>query len=126
MKSLIISAALVAAVIWGSVSYTAALENVSSQMLELNSEISAALTEHDFDTASNYISSLEGYIDSKATFLSALNNHLELDNIEMSLSELKRYTEGHSHTDALSKCEVLDFLFMHLPKDYRLRLENIL
>ena len=55
-----------------------------------------------------------------------MNNHAELDNIEMNLAELKRYTEGEAHTDAISKSSVLDFLFAHLPKNYKLRLENIL
>lgn len=126
MKSVIISAILIAIVIWGSAAYTGTLEKVSSELIEINSQISSKLSNDDFNGAMQDIERLEEYIDSKNTFLSAMNNHAELDNIEMNLAELKRYTEGGAHTDAMSKSSVLDFLFAHLPKNYKLRLENIL
>ena len=64
-------------------------------------------------------------IKSLEVFFASTGNHQEIDNIEMSLAELKRYIEGHQKYDALAKSQVLDFLFHHLPKNSRLKTENI-
>lgn len=126
MKSVIVSAMLIAAVVFGSAVYMRVMENVSAELGSINSRVSQRLSEEDFAGASAEIERLEAFLDEKEAVLSAMSDHEEIDNIEMNISELKRYAEGGSRTDALSKSAVLDFLFEHLPKNYRLRLENIL
>ena len=65
MKSVIISAILIAIVIWGSAAYTGTLEKVSSELIEINSQISSKLSNDDFNGAMQDIERLEEYIDSK-------------------------------------------------------------
>ena len=48
------------------------------------------------------------------------------DKIEMNISEVEGYINGGEQTDAVSHCRVLGFLFEHLPKNYKFKLENIL
>ena len=44
----------------------------------------------------------------------------------MNISEVEGYINGGEQTDAISHCRVLGFLFEHLPKNYKFKLENIL
>ena len=50
----------------------------------------------------------------------------DFDKIEMNISEVEGYINGGEQTDAVSHCRVLGFLFEHLPKNYKFKLENIL
>ena len=58
--------------------------------------------------------------------LAATGNHEDFDKIEMNISEVEGYINGGEQTDAVSHCRVLGFLFEHLPKNYKFKLENIL
>ena len=58
--------------------------------------------------------------------LAATGNHEEIDKIEITIAELKEYILQHSKADALAHTEALNVLFRHLPKNYKLRTENIL
>ena len=55
-----------------------------------------------------------------------MGDHEDLDNIKISIAEMEKYTEGKSRTDALAKCEALDFLLGQLSANYILTIENIL
>ena len=54
------------------------------------------------------------------------SNKQNFDKIEMNISEVEGYINGEEQTDAVSHCRVLGFLFEHLPKNYKFKLENIL
>ncbi len=66
------------------------------------------------------------YLDENSTVLAATGNHEDFDKIEMNISEVEGYINGGEQTDAVSHCRVLGFLFEHLPKNYKFKLENIL
>lgn len=126
MKGVIISACIAVVLIAGSIAYTNHIDTVSENFVEMNQSIVMALEEDDFETAEKEIVKMVEYMDKKATVLAATGNHEDLDKIEMNLSELVSYIRGGNQTDALARCNVLGFLFEHLPKNYKLKLENIL
>lgn len=126
MKSVVISVIIAAIVIAGSIVYTSNLERVSKELSEINGRISECLEEEDYSGADAEIEHLKAYLNSRRAVLDATGNHEEIDKIEMNLYELSEYSKGEKKTDALSRCRVLDFLFEHLPLNYKLKPENIL
>ena len=126
MKGVIVSLFIAAALIAGSIAYTNHIDNVSQQLGKINGQIMQSLENGDFDIAGDGIKRLGEYLDKNRTVLAATGNHEEFDKIEMNISELTAYTDGMHQTDAISSCRVLSFLFEHLPKNYEIKLENIL
>lgn len=126
MKGVIISLCIAVVLVTGSIIYTNHIDNVSKELAQMNSRVAAALEDGDFGKARAETEKMEEYMEKKNTALAATGNHQELDNIEMNLSELSGYVDGGKQTDALARCNVLGFLFEHLPKNYKLKLENIL
>lgn len=126
MKSVVVSVIIAVIVIAGSLFYTRSLEKVSGELIEINKQISERIEAEDYSGANSEIERLSAYLDSRRAVLDAIGDHEEMDNIEMNLSELEEYAKGEKKTDALSRCRVLDFLFEHLPLNYKLKLENIL
>lgn len=126
MKSVVISLVIAVIIVGGSLLYTNHLEKVSEDFSAINENISRLLETEEYSSASSQIEHLISYLDRKRPMLAATGNHEELDKIEMNLSELAEYAKGEKQTDALSSCRVLGFLFEHLPKNYKLKLENIL
>lgn len=102
------------------------LEKISDELTEENNRVISALESDDFASADTSISRLYEYIEQYEPFFAAIGNHEEIDNIEMNLAELKAYSAGRMKYDALAKSRSLDFLFGHLPKNSRIRIENIL
>lgn len=126
MKSFIIAIALAAALTISGILCLSHLENVSERLSDINKEIIAALSEEDTQRAIEKINELSDYIDKTEPFYAATGSHEEIDNIEMNLAELKSYAGSGHIQDALAKSEVLEFLFEHIPKNSRLKIENIL
>ncbi|MCH5209973.1 MAG: DUF4363 family protein [Oscillospiraceae bacterium] len=126
MKGVIISLCIAAVIVAGSAAYTAHTKTVSRELGEINAGVMESLQNNDFDGAKEKIEQLTGYMERKRSILSATGNHEELDKMEMNISEMTGYTEGHQQTDAVSRCKVLAFLFEHFPKNYELKLGNIL
>ena len=126
MKGVIISLCIAIVLVVGSIAYTNHIDSVSEEFAQMNQRVIEALEAEDYETAKTETEKMEKYLDKKSTVLAATGNHEELDNIEMNLSELSGYVDGGKQTDALAHCNVLGFLFEHLPKNYKLKLENIL
>lgn len=126
MKSFIISLAIAALIVAGSVAYGIHMQTVSEELISINDRLSQAVEEENYESASYMTEKIEDYLNSKRTLLAAIDNHEVLDKIEMNLEELSSFIEGAQKTDALSKCRVLGFLYEHLPKNYELKFENIL
>ena len=126
MKGVIISGVIAILILIGSIAYTNHIENVSEELSDINKVIIEAITAENYSKASSSAKELNDYLDSHRAILEATGNHEEIDKIEMNISELVEYIDGGEKTDALSNCRVLDFLFDHLPKNYEMKLENIL
>ena len=113
MKGVIASAVIAVVIVAGSVAYTNHIDKVSRDLGEINDRVMAFLYDGD-------------YLDENRTVLAATGNHEDFDKIEMNISEVEGYINGGEQTDAVSHCRVLGFLFEHLPKNYKFKLENIL
>lgn len=126
MKSVITVIIMAAALIGGGIIYMNRLHSVSEELIRMNGEIEEAVKNDRFDDASYKIDELYGYLDEKEPYFEAFGDHEELDKIKMNLAELDEYIAADYKTDAAAKVKVLDFLFNHLPKNYQLKMENIL
>lgn len=126
MKSVIISAVIAAVMVTFSTFYTSNLEKVSGELININKSVGESLKSENFEQASADIMKMKEYLDKKRSVLDATGNHQEMDNIEMNLFELLEYSKEEQKADALSKNRVLEFLFGHLPENYKLKWENIL
>ena len=115
MKGVIASAVIAVVIVAGSVAYTNHIDRVM-----------AFLYDGDYESAGDEIEKLVQYLDENRTVLAATGNHEDFDKIEMNISEVEGYINGGEQTDAVSHCRVLGFLFEHLPKNYKFKLENIL
>ena len=116
MKGVIASAVIAAVIVAGRVAYTNHIDKVSRELGEINDRVMAFLYDGDYESAG----------DENRTVLAATGNHEDFDKIEMNISEVEGYINGGEQTDAVSHCRVLGFLFEHLPKNYKFKLENIL
>ena len=126
MKSFITSLVIAAFIVAGSIAYGMHIDNVSSELVSINERITEALEADDFDKAGEITGEVKSYFAQKRVMLGATDNHEVLDKIEINIQELVSYVEGRQKTDALSRCRVLGYLYEHLPKNYKLKFENIL
>lgn len=126
MKSFIAAIVIAVTMIGGSLWYINHIEKISDELVQLNEEIIVLLEQEDFEQAEEKIGRINQSIDQKRTILAATGNHEELDKIEIYTLELEQYTKGRAREDALARCRVLTLLLEHLPKNYQLKLENIL
>ena len=126
MKAFIVSIVIGVIIVAGSLLYTHHLETISEELIVINDAITVYIENGQYGEADEKIQDLSDYLEKKRQILATTGNHQELDTIQTNLAELKRFSNGKMQADALSKCQVLDFLFHHLPQDYRLRWENIL
>lgn len=126
MKGVIISACIAVALVAGSLVYTSHIKSVSAELGAINDRVMLQLIKEDYEGASGEIGHLVDYLNDHRTLLAATGDHADFDKIEMNISEMEGYTNGRQKIDAMSKCKVLAFMFEHLPKNYEMKLENIL
>lgn len=126
MKSLIISVIIGALMVWGSIEYTKSLDNIASTLTSYNDVVKECIDKSDFDGAAQNIEKISEYIDLKRKLLNITGKHAEMDEIEITIAEMKSYNHSQIKEDVLAKCNSLDFLINHLPKNFKLRIENIL
>lgn len=126
MKSVIAALTLILAVVVGGFAYTASLVKVSDELSEMNAAVQSSLENNYIENAEHQIEQMRDYLEDKESVLSAMGDHDELDEIKMNIAELEQYVKGEMKTDALAKSEVLEFLFEHMPENYRLKLRNVL
>lgn len=126
MRSLVVSLVIGVAIVWGSVAYTARLESLSKEMLAVNSQIMDYIEHEEWDKAEAKIQYLYNFVNDRRMAMEATGDHEVLDKIEMNISELIAYNDAEMKADAMAKCQILDFLITHLPKNFKLKIENIL
>lgn len=126
MKSFVVSIIIAACIIGGSIAYSVYLDNLSEEMCVCSNEIKELINNEDYNEACRRTEELSGFLEKKKLSLASTMDHGSLDNIEKNIAELRVYALCGQKSDALAKCELLNVLFEHLPKSYRLNLENIL
>lgn len=126
MKGVVTAAIIALVMIVGGALYTNHIETVSEQLGSINDDIMVYLTDGNFEGAADEMGKLIEKLERNRVMLAATGDHADFDKIEMSISEMAGYISGSQQTDAISMCKVLSFMFEHMPKNYQLKLENIL
>lgn len=125
MKSFITAMLISAAMIIVSIIYTYHIDSVSKFLISENKKAIENILNEDFEKAAENIQAISTYIETKKITLSATLDHTEIDGIESALAELSQYTDCKNKTDALAKASALNVHLEHLPKNYKLKIENI-
>ena len=126
MRSLIASVLLGLLIIWGSTAYTSGLEKISESLIIKNASVREYIKSEDYNQALYGIKDLRKSLEQNRGLLEMTGKHNETDEIEIGISELEVYTQAQKQDDALAKCSLIEFLLEHLPKNFKLRIENIL
>ncbi len=126
MRGVIVSVIIAAVMISGSILYSIGIRKISEELGSINDGIMICLTDENYEGAKDELIKLIEYLERNSTMLAATGNHEEFNKIEINIYEMSGYINGRQKTDAVSRCKVLDFLFEHIPKNYELKLENIL
>lgn len=126
MKSFIIAILIAVSMITGSIIYTQNLEKISDELIKHNEQLTRLLEDENYKAALQTVSYMKEYVDDKKIMLAATGDHAEVDTLEIYLSEITEYIKGEHRSDALAHSKALRTLFEHLPKNYRIKAENIL
>ena len=126
MKSLIIAVIIASIIVFGGVYATNKLSDVSENLIDMCEEMNESIEENDFKKADKLIEKISKYVDENYVMFATSIDHNEIDKIEMNVNQMKSYIKEKQKADALSFGNVLLGLFEHLPKDYKLKLENII
>lgn len=126
MRSFITAVILFAVLIGGGILLIDRIEDISDELLKQNHNIIQLIENDELDKASEHIDKLRKYIDEKRKIVSTTMDHGYADTIDIYICELEKYVDCNNKDDALARSQVLDMLFEHLPRNYRLKWENIL
>lgn len=126
MKSFFTAIIIGLILVCGSLAYTTHLEAISSNLLVHAEELEELIKNDNFFEAEKKLISLSEYMDKKEVFMAATGNHEELDKIKITIAELSQYITYENKTESAVKAYTLKLLFLHLPKNLKLRPENIL
>lgn len=125
MKSFILTVLMSVILLAGGILHTNKMKNSAEELIGYNEILTNQLQNDDFDAALSSIAELQNKLEGLESFFSTLGNHDDLDIIEQNLAELQSLTEGKQKYDALAKAYVISHLCEHLPKNLRLKTENI-
>lgn len=126
MKSLIISAVIGVLLVAGSVAHSVCLEKISAQLAEESVQLREGIENNNYEEALATADKIGSFVSEKRTVLEATGKHNEIDEIEIAVRELTAYIKTRSMSDALAKCGEVEFLCIHLPSNFKLKIENIL
>lgn len=126
MKSLIIAILIAVIIIFGGIYATNKLSDVSDNLIEICEQASELIQNEEFETAGELLEKMKESVDENYIMFAVSIDHNEIDKIEMNLDQMQIYIKEHQKADALAFGNVLLGLFEHLPKDYKLKLENVL
>ena len=126
MRSVIVALTIIVISVGGSIIYTNHLEDTANEMMLKNNRITINILNEKYNDAEIEIKSLKKFVREKRTVLDAVGNHQELDDIEGELAKLLAFAHEEDKNQALSKCYMLEFLIESLPRNFKLKLENIL
>lgn len=126
MRSFITAVILFAVLIGGGIFLVDYIEDISDELRQQNEYITQLIEDDDLEKAAEHIDKMREYMDKKRKIVSTTMDHGYADTIEIYICELEKYVDCKSKNDALARSRVLDMLFEHLPRNYRLKWENIL
>ena len=126
MKSLIVALIIAFSIIFTGIYSTRKLENMSSYLIEMCDKTNKEIENDNFEKAEEYIAQIENFVEENYTMFASTIDHNEIDKIDMNIDQMKTYVSYGQKADSLSYGNALLGLIKHLPKDHRLKIENIL
>ena len=126
MKSLIVALIIAFSIIFTGIYSTRKLENMSSYLIEMCDKTNKEIENDNFEKAEEYIDQIENFVEENYTMFASTIDHNEIDKIDMNIDQMKTYVSYGQKADSLSYGNALLGLIKHLPKDHRLKIENIL
>lgn len=126
MKSVIVALLILTVIIGGSIIYTNNLDEVSKNLVSKNDKLYTLISEEKFEEASVLLSELDEEINKKRLLLASVIDHTEIDKITLNIAQAKAYVNEKKREDSLSFVSGLDSMFSHIPKNYHVKIENIL
>ena len=126
MKSFMVSLGIAILIIGGTMFFTHRIEETSKKLLEDNRKIISCLKDDNYKKAHTITKDMKEYVNETKISLAIIMDHGDLDKIESGIAELESYIDSEIKADALAKCNTLDVLIRHMPKNHKLKIENIL
>lgn len=126
MKSVLVALLILTVIIVGSIIYTNNLDEVSQNLVSKNDKLYTLISEEKFEEASVLLSELDEEINKKRLLLASVIDHTEIDKITLNIAQAKAYVNEKKREDSLSFVSGLDSMFSHIPKNYHVKIENIL
>ena len=126
MKSVIVAIFIAGVIVFSGIYSTKKLEDVSVYLIDICEKTNEIIEKGNFSEAEKYIDDIEKCIEENYIMFASSIDHNEIDKIDVNIDQMKIYIKEEQKADALSYGSVLIGLFEHLPKDHRLKLENIL
>ncbi|MGB7606630.1 MAG: DUF4363 family protein [Lutisporaceae bacterium] len=125
MKSILLSAIFLAAIIIGSLASIYYISNQSETMLELLTTLEKHIDSEDWDEANSTFKNFKDNWTKIDPKWSMLIDHYEIDYINMNLGELDAFIKSKDKTNALAKMSSLQLLVKHIPEKEYVNLKNI-
>lgn len=97
----------------------------SEQITESIERTSAMVTENNWESAKTHIDNIEKKWDKTEKTWALLTDHIEIDNIELSMKKSKQYIESNSGPLALAELESLKFMVKHIYSKELINMKNI-
>ncbi len=126
MRSVLTALLIVLAIVIGGLSYTEQLEKLSGQLVVYSGELAKDIEAENFDGALEQLKIIEDFLEERRTMMESTGKHGNMYEIKRNIIELRSYIECKAKKEALTKNKSLEFLFEDLPKNFHIRIENIL
>ncbi len=126
MKSVLIAVLIALVIIFSGIYSTEKLEDMSVYLIDKCNQANEEIKAENFENAEKYVSEIESFVEENYTMFASTIDHNEVDKIDMNIDQMKIYIKEHQKADALAYGNVLIGLIEHLPKDHKLKIENIL
>lgn len=126
MKSVVVALLILAVIIGGSIIFTNELDDVSQNLATKNDKLYDLICKEDFEQASDLLSELDDDISKKKLLLASVIDHTEIDKMVLNIEQAKAYVGERKKEDSLSFVNALSSMFSHIPKNYHVKIENIL
>lgn len=126
MKSLAAAVIIAAIMIGGGIYATNRLIDVSEYLLEIAEQTQKEIEAGNFDAAAELCKKSEKCVEESYDMFAVSVDHNEIDKIELNQGSLRAYVGQHRTADALAYNNILKELYEHIPKDYELKLGNVM
>lgn len=126
MKSFWAAVVIAAVLVGGGVLFNRSIDEVTEELSVKEEKIITLVTDKDFGGAENEITELTDYLEEKIIVLASVIDHKIIDELELCIAEINGYIAEKNKTGAIIGCRKLEHLIDHLPKNYKVTLQNIL